>query len=104
MIEALAKEGWERDRTEEVFVTGNEILLSFYHPSFPSCDLVLGIQLSCGEEGGSKVGLSLALRSLDYQSGSENYKEWRDKEINPTLVTDTAEELQKEIDDTEGYV
>jgi hypothetical protein len=96
MIGALEKEGWIRDRTEEVFVTDNEIFLSFYHPSFPSCDLVMGIHLD------DKLEISLTLRSLDYEN--EKCEEWNNNEIDLTQITNVAERMQNEINEGDCFL
>jgi hypothetical protein len=99
MIKALAKLGWTQDFLYKPSSVGDEIQITMSHPSFPSCDLSLIIELCdpVENEERSPASISLQLRSIDLDGEWWSYK-WMDQDIDLSILNDRASRMQDYID------
>ena len=84
MISALESKGWEIDDPSHLIRSGDEIFVDFSHPDYPSCNLILAIN----------IHLHGASVSLELNSEGDSCI-WYDDEIDLGIATETAKKWQK---------
>jgi hypothetical protein len=96
MLGTLEQYGWERDTLSDIFIQGNEIILTFSHESFPSCDLTMFVDLAYSLVDGGDASVCLVLRTIDLDE--EDTKEWCNEDVVIEDITECARQIQEKID------